>query len=267
VAQTPAVPARPRRGGGVLAAARRVLAGLFALSWLVFPGFGVIDLGVTWDPTWSQVLEAGWGLFMTVIVAVPFVAIAASSRAIGVASTQLFVGAAALALAAAFTQEWRLALLTLLLVVETLIVAGLPKRPQLARPAWMMFAFAVAACPAWIAYAASVWPVELQRQGGADLTLDIDHLSVQGALAVAIAALALLASFWPAGRLLAGASAGVSALYLGIVSYGWPHSPAALSPAASALCALWGLAIAILAVALRPRTLRVTEQESAAPSR
>jgi hypothetical protein len=36
----------------------RLLAVLWALSWWVFPGFGVIDLSVTWDPGWPVVLEA-----------------------------------------------------------------------------------------------------------------------------------------------------------------------------------------------------------------
>ena len=49
--------------------AARAFSGVFALSWLVLPGFGVIDLSVTWNADWPQVLEAGWGLFATVIVA------------------------------------------------------------------------------------------------------------------------------------------------------------------------------------------------------
>ena len=36
----------------------RVLAVLFALTWLVLPGFGLIDLSVSWDPDWPVVLEA-----------------------------------------------------------------------------------------------------------------------------------------------------------------------------------------------------------------
>ena len=42
----------------------RVLAVLFALTWLVLPGFGLIDLSVTWDPDWPVVLEASWGVHM-----------------------------------------------------------------------------------------------------------------------------------------------------------------------------------------------------------
>ena len=38
-----------------------MLSGLFAVSWFVLPGFAVIDLSVTWNADWPQVLEAGWG--------------------------------------------------------------------------------------------------------------------------------------------------------------------------------------------------------------
>ena len=52
----------------------RVLAGVFALSWLGLPGFGLIDLSVTLspDPSWQGVLEAGWGLYMTAFVGVVY---------------------------------------------------------------------------------------------------------------------------------------------------------------------------------------------------
>ena len=36
----------------------RLLALVLSLSWLVFPGFGLIDLSETWDPDWPVVLEA-----------------------------------------------------------------------------------------------------------------------------------------------------------------------------------------------------------------
>ena len=60
--------------------AARALSGLFAVSWLVLPGFGLIDLSVTWNADWPQVLEAGWGLFATVIVAAAFVLFAVWPR-------------------------------------------------------------------------------------------------------------------------------------------------------------------------------------------
>ena len=50
------------------------------MTWFVFPGFGLIDLSVTWDPEWPQVLEAGWGLYMTLLVGVPFTVMAIRGR-------------------------------------------------------------------------------------------------------------------------------------------------------------------------------------------
>jgi hypothetical protein len=74
-----------------------VLSGIFAFGWIVLPGFGAIDLTVTWDPDWPQVLEAGWGLYFTVVVGVPFVVAAARPRAAAPGTAQLAVAAFALA--------------------------------------------------------------------------------------------------------------------------------------------------------------------------
>ncbi|MDL9979777.1 hypothetical protein [Microbacterium candidum] len=234
---------------------RRVLAGLFALSWLTVPGFGIPDLLVTWDPDWYQVLEAGWGLFMGVLVAVPFIVLAAAPRFSDIAQGQLLVAVAALAVAAVATADWRLGIVIALLAGEVFIASGLPRLPALTRPrrAGPLLAVAVVAAPAWIAYAVSLWPRELQRLIDADYTMDIDHLGVQGALAVALPSLAVLAAFWPRGRMFTGLSAGVCAFYLGLVSWAWPETPTALPPAWSVACAAWGLAVAVLAPVLRPR--------------
>jgi hypothetical protein len=43
----------------VFAVVRRVLAGFFAILF-TFSGFGLIDLTVTWNAEWPQVLEAAW---------------------------------------------------------------------------------------------------------------------------------------------------------------------------------------------------------------
>ena len=50
----------------------RALLVLCTLTWWLFPGFGVIDLTVTWDPEWPVMLEAGWGVLFTVGVGLPF---------------------------------------------------------------------------------------------------------------------------------------------------------------------------------------------------
>ncbi len=78
----------------------RVLAALFAVGWIVFPGFGAIDLTVTWDPDWPQVLEAGWGLYFTVLVGFPFLLVAVRPRSSARGVLQLGVATVALAVSA-----------------------------------------------------------------------------------------------------------------------------------------------------------------------
>ena len=100
----------------------RALAGVFAVSWLVFPGFGVIDLSVTWRADWPQVLEAGWGLFATVIVGVVFVRVAWRPRACAPAAAQLVVASFSLAVSAIVAKEAGLFALVILLALQTAIV-------------------------------------------------------------------------------------------------------------------------------------------------
>ena len=103
---SPAAPATRRRRTGRPFAARpeacsravrlivvRVLAVLCALTWLVLPGFGLIDLSVTWDPDWPVVLEASWGLFMTVLVGGSFLAVAVRPSRAAPATVTLLVAA------------------------------------------------------------------------------------------------------------------------------------------------------------------------------
>jgi hypothetical protein len=110
----------------VMAVVRRVLAGVFALTWFIWPGYGLVDLSVTWDPEWPQVLEAGWGLYMTVFVGVPFTVIAVGKGASRLAAaTQLYVAACALIVSAVPALEWQLVLLGIVVAAEIVIVAGL----------------------------------------------------------------------------------------------------------------------------------------------
>ena len=97
----------------MLAVARRVIAGFFAVTWFTFPGFGLIDLSVTWDPAWPQVLEAGWGLYMTLFVGVPFAVIAVRGRvSLQPATAQLCVALGALIISAIVATEAPLLLLS-----------------------------------------------------------------------------------------------------------------------------------------------------------
>jgi hypothetical protein len=85
----------------------------------------------------------------------------------------------------------------------------------------------------------------------ADITIGIDHYSVQGALGLALASLAILVAIWPEGRRYIGVSVGLAAAYLGLASLAWHPTPGSFSQAWSTVCMAWGAAIAVLS-ALRP---------------
>ena len=63
-----------------------------------------------------------------------------------------------------------------------------------------------------------------------DVTMGVDHYAVQGALALALPALALLAAVWPCGRRLLGLGVGLCAGYVGLVSFAFPATWAGLPP-------------------------------------
>src|SRR5262245_994213 len=111
---------------------RRVLAVLFALVWAI-PGFGLIDLTVTWDPDWPGVLEGGWGLFFTMLVAVPFVVIAVRTRSTSPAVLMLSLAALALVMSALAAGEPGLTWLAVLLAVETWVVTSREDRRDAVR--------------------------------------------------------------------------------------------------------------------------------------
>ena len=83
-----------------------MLCGVLDFCWIVLPGFGAIDLAVTWSPDWPQVLEAGWGLYFTVLVGAPFASSpAARPRAAATGVPQLALAAAALAVSGVAARE------------------------------------------------------------------------------------------------------------------------------------------------------------------
>jgi hypothetical protein len=240
--------------------ALRVCAGLFALSWIVFPGFGAIDLSVTWNEDWPQVLEAGWGLFSTVIVAVPFVLVTLRPRATPSAVAQLAVAALALVVSAVVAEEAGLLWFAAGLILQTGVVAllhrGTPaERPTVSRP--ILLLGVVGAVP-WLVYALRMWAANRENRPGSDLTIGVDHYSMQGALALSLALLPLLAGLHPRLRPLGPACAGVAALYLAVVSLGWPDAAAALGKTWSLAAAAW--AVAVLAAASRAATRDFTHR-------
>jgi hypothetical protein len=253
----------------------RILAALFAATWLVFPGFGLIDLSVTWDPDWPVVLEASWGVFMTVLVAGSFLAVAVRPTRSAPAVVTLGVSVAALLVCAAVGLEWQVLGYAGILAAETAVVALANRGRERVRPVrWSVWppllVVAVAGAVPWLVHADRMFRSNRGSAGViiGDVTNGVDHYAVQGALAVALVALSLLAAVWPRGRRYLGISVGLAAGYLGLVSFAFPGTWAGFSSIWSVLCMVWGVAIATLAAVaarLQPGELRgeVVEAERA----
>lgn len=70
--------------------------------------------------------------------------------------------------------------------------------------------------------------------------MGIDLYAVQGAFGLVVVALALLAAIWPAVGADVGASVGIAAVYLGIISFKWHPTPGGFDRTWSILCMAWG---------------------------
>lgn len=236
----------------------RLLASLFALTWWVFPGFGLIDLSVSWDPEWPVVLEATWGVVMTVLVGGSFLAVAVTPRRTAPAEVTLLATCATWLLAAAAGLEWQLLGYVGVLVVEAAALGALlPDRERVRPVSWavsrpLLGVAALGVVPGLL-HAERMFASNRRDAGEiiGDVTMGVDHYAVQGALALALPALALVAAVWPRGRRFLGVGVGLCAGYVGLVSYAFPGTWAGVSPLLSALCMAWGLAVAALALARR----------------
>ncbi len=235
--------------------AARALAGFVALTWLVFPGFGLIDLTVTWDPEWPVVLEASWGVFMSVLVGGSFLVVTVTPRRTAPAQVTLLVTLATWLVAAAAGLEWPLLGYVALLAVQIVAVGALlPARERLRPVTWsvsrpLLVVAALGVVP-WALHAERMF-ASSRRDAGVligDVTNGVDHYAVQGALALAMPTLALLAAVWPRGRRLLGIGVGLCAGYLGLVSVAFPGAFAGFTPAWSWLCLTWAAAVAVLAL-------------------
>ncbi len=236
----------------------RALAALLAFSWIVLPGFGAIDLLVTWSPEWEQVLEAGWGLYFTVLVGVPFVIVAVRPRASRPGVAQLAVATAVLAISAVGALEIGALVLAVALGLETALVAWLARgqwSPEREAPvSRVMAVLAAAGALPWLAYALDMWALNRRDLPDADITNAIDHYSVQGGVGLALAVLPFLAAVRASLRPFVPACVGVVAADLGLVSYAWPDAAGGLSRPWSVAAMAWGTALlAVAAVETRRR--------------
>jgi hypothetical protein len=237
----------------------RITAALFALSWLTFPGFGLPDLAVTWNSAWAVVLEAGWGLFSTLVVAGAFLALAVRPQRPGPVVVQLTVAVVALVVSVAAGGEMPLLPLAGGLALQTAVVvalaAGLPGReslrPAVAAPSLPLLVLALVGLVPWCGYAAAMYSAD-RADRPVDISVGIDHFAVQGALALALVALVAVAAVQPRCRRQLGVTAGLAAAYLGLVSLAWPEQTADLGRSWSVLALVWGLAVTGVAAA-RPR--------------
>jgi hypothetical protein len=239
----------------------RVLALLFALTWLVFPGFGLTDLSVTWDPDWPVVLDAGWGVSMTVLVGGAFLAVAAAPARTAPAQATVLVTLAAWLVAVVAGWEWPLLGYVGVLVVEAGIVAALlPARERLRPPTPSVSVplLVVAGLGVVTGLLLALEMFEDNRRGAGvainDVTMGVDHYAVQGALGLALPALALLAAVWPRGRRYLGIAVGLCAGYVGAVSYAFPTTWAGFGPVLSVLCVAWAATVALVS-SVRPLQL------------
>src|SRR5262249_22726228 len=93
-------------------------------------------------------------------------------------------------------EEWRLALLAALAGIEAVLVG------VLARPFWRwtpagrslpVLVVAAAGVVPWVMYALDMWSRNRQNRSDGDHSIGVDHYSVQGALALALALLPVAA--------------------------------------------------------------------------
>lgn len=237
----------------------RGAAVLFALSSLVVPGWGAIDLSVSWDPRWDTVLAAGWGVYFSVLVAVPFLVIAVRPSIAAPAVWTLYVAAGCLLIAAIIGLEYQIVGLLVWLGLGILVVAATgvverthpPTRPARRVEAAAAAAVAVTGVP-WLVYGLRMAALNRRNLPGHEVSSGIDHYSVQFALSLALVALAVLASWWPRGRRQLGTYAGVCATYFGIVAYAWPNAADTLGSEWALAGMAWGFCAVGLSWLLAP---------------
>jgi len=215
----------------------RILAVFFVLTWVVLPGFGLADLNASWDPDWPVILEASWGVFMTVLVGGSFLAVAVRPTGAAPATVTLLVALGALLVSSAAGLEWQVLGYAALLALEAAALLALLADHEKAWPLdrsvwWPLLAVALAGVVPWLVHAEGMFGANRDDAGSmiGEQTMGVDHHAVQGALALALVVLSLLAAAWPRGRRYLGVSTGLCAGYLGLVSVAFPSAWAGFEP-------------------------------------
>ena len=234
----------------------RVLSVVFALSALVWPGYGAIDLAVSWDRDRLVVLEAAWGLFFTLLVAVPLLVIGFVPRRTKVARFELVLAVVLLTVTALVTAQWWLLLFSAGITLEAYVLLRVrrplhrqeadPVPPAGAPGSCLPLAVALLGLGPWVGYGVANLARAYDDDAVRAVTMGVDHYAVAGALALAVPVLALLAAARPVSHSWHGWVAGLVACYLGVQSLVWPDEPGGLNRPAAALALCWGVAIWVI---------------------
>jgi hypothetical protein len=115
----------------------------------------------------------------------------------------------------------------------------------------------------WLVYAYAMYAAN-RAELPVDISIGIDHYSVQGAVGLALVLLSSAAACWPRGRRFIGIGVGLVAAYLGLVCLAWPGTPGGFGPVWSVLSMAWGVAFATVA-AVRSRSLTATSWCGSSP--
>jgi hypothetical protein len=215
--------------------------------------FGIIDLSIVFSPPREfrplVMLEAGWGLLFTVLVAGAFLGVAMRPRRCTPPLVQIGAVIVTLAAAAAFGADGGLVLLAFGLALALIVLVALlpgdrePLWPQPGSISWPLAALTIAAAIPWLWYATSMFSLARQPSAPTDNTLGINHYPVQGALALALVVLAGLTVRWPRFRSWIGISTGITAAAQGASDLAYPHSAGAFPAGWAVFAIIWGVLV------------------------
>ena len=237
----------------------RLIAAASAVVWgLLF--FGVIDLLVAVEHTpgfyESYLLETGWGLLYTFLVALPLVCLTFSPR-LSLPVTQVALVGGAVAVTAVASGSWGQLVPAGLLVLDAALITLLVRGQVRPRRGWRRPTFdpVVAALGAVLAVPAVVYAVDMvagYRDGRPptdDDTWGIDHWPMQAALALAVIAVAFAVAAGVrsrrTGTLVAASSVTLTAAWFGIACMVYPDHAGSVGRAWGALVTGWAVTFAL----------------------
>ncbi len=245
----------PRRS----AVGARLIAAVSAVAWgLLF--FGVIDLLVAVEHTpgfyESYLLETGWGLLYTFLVALPLVSLTLSPR-LSLPVTQVALVGGAVAVTAVASGSWGQLVPAVLLVLDAALINLVVRGQVWPGRGWRRPPLdpVVAALGAVLAAPAVVYAVDMvagYREGRPptdDDTWGIDHWPMQAALALAVLAVVFavaagVRSRWT-GTLVATGSVTLTAGWFGIACMVYPDHAGSVGAAWGALVTGWAVTFAL----------------------